>query len=113
MVIAGLYLIGYNSAEARAGCFTATTQACSVTYGVHHLESVFDYVLALLGSIVPATDHVLITGGNVHVFAHQLLGAVVFLAAVGAFVQSCRRHRSGSATWVPPALIVFGLLWES
>jgi hypothetical protein len=112
VVMAGLYLIGYNSAEARAGCFAVTTQVCSVTFGAHHLGSAIDYLLALLGNIVPATDRVAKTGGNVHVFGHQLLGAVVLLATIGVFVQSYRQHRSGSATWVPPALIIFGLLWD-
>ena len=112
VVMAGLYLIGYNSAEARAGCIAATTQACSVTYGVHHLGPALDYFLALLGNIVPATDKVLTTEGNVHVFGHQLLGAVFLLAAIGVFVQSYHQRRSRSAMWVPPSLIIFALLWD-
>lgn len=111
IIAIGVYFIGYSSALARSGCF-ATSQKCSVSYGLHHLGSVSVYVLALLGNIIPASDGRLIGGANVYVPAHQVLGAVFLAAAVFVAIRSYQQRRSGPASWVPITLAVFGLLWD-
>lgn len=111
VAIIAAYFIDYISVLARSGCF-ASSQECSVTYGLHHVGATADYLLALLGNITPAADSLLIVGLNVHVHTHQLLGGVLLVASVLVVIRSYQHRRTATATWVPVTFILFGFVWD-
>jgi hypothetical protein len=94
-ITAGLYFKGFNF----------NTTGSSPGFAFRHPIGMVKFFFALAGNVVPTTH------SNLRL--HELIGAVVLVAAVFAVVQSLRDRTMRDRNPLPVALIAFGLLFDA
>ena len=93
-----LYFWGFNfSADATGG-------GSGPGFALHHPVGMMKFFFAALGNVVPAMSPDL--------WAHELLGALLFLIAAFVVVLSVRDRTSRVAIPLPVSLITFGVLFD-
>ena len=104
ILLLALYLPGYNFSN--NGCFPAAT--CSPRVAFHHPLTALTFFFAVIGNVIP--------GGvvnPVHNFARfEVVGAVLFAAAVFILVRSWHSRVSADRTPLPFLLIAFALAFD-
>ncbi len=104
-----LYLAGYDFNN--NACFPAAN--CSATHTLHHPRAVVEFFFAVIGNVIPGG----ISFGGVTRVVHnvarfEVVGVVLFVAAVFILVQSWRHRASSERIPLPLLLIGFGLLFD-
>ena len=116
-----IYFFSYNFANAQC----SPSNRCTVTFEVHHLPQVVRYFFLLVGNVAPTYRSWFAPGhpgpqlwnpwgypsSGVHLQAHELLGAVICVAAGYVLVQSIRQRRLRPNP-LPLLLIAFGVAFD-
>ena len=104
-----LFLVGYNAGH---NACVADAASCSPAYSLHHPVAALSYFSTLIGNIIPTTTSALWSGANQYQIIHQHLGELILVAAICVVVYSFKYRSAISASFLAPAFIVTGLIWD-
>ena len=99
------YNAGYN------GC-VADAASCSPTYSLHHPAAALSFFTTLIGNIIPTTTSALWSGADQHLQIHQHLGLAILAISLFVIVVSFRYRFVLSSSYLAPAFISAGLIWD-
>ena len=104
-----LFLVGYNAGH---NACVADAASCSPAYSLHHPVAALSFFPTLIGNIIPTTTSALWSGANQYQTIHQHLGELILVAAICVVVYSFKYRSALSASFLAPAFIVTGLIWD-
>ncbi len=91
------YFYGYSFAP-------ATTGGGNAGYALHHLVRAGQYLLILVGSVIPTSS------SNPHL--HEIIGSILLILALAVVAESFFTWRANVALPLPTTLIIFALLFD-
>ena len=104
-----IFSINYNAGH---NACVADAASCSPAYSLHHPVAALSFFPTLIGNIIPTTTSALWSGANQYQTIHQHLGELILVAAICVVVYSFKYRSALSASFLAPAFIVTGLIWD-
>ncbi len=107
-ITGAIYVPGFSFGLSNCENFGIYGRYCSSTLALHHPVQVLQYMVILMGNVVPGGN-----GGLLSLpqsFAHELIGIGLLVVALFIIVQSWRYRASRDSVPLPLLLILFALV---